>query len=292
MNGLLGVFKPSDAAAGFRGCCGPALLPLYVFCGEQLLCAYLRRSDIDAAKNSRAVLKLLVDKLRAAWPEVKIVFRGDSGFCRWKLMRWCDRHEVGYVIGLARNPRLAAITEPLMQQAEQDYHKTQQKQRQFHRIDYAAHTWDRARSVIVKAERLDQGPNLRLVVTNLSPEQTPPPPAPEAQGEAMSWEQSLYDQVYCARGEMENRIKEQQLGLFADRTSCATMLANQFRLLLSSAAYTLFEHLPGGRVDGRRTRKWANLVMHFTLVSIWFTFAWYGRSVPTESDVVHPAVCE
>jgi len=204
-------------------------LPLYVFCGDELLCAYLRPSNIDAAKHARAILKLLVDKLRARWPDVQIIFRGDSGFCRWKLMRWCDRHDVDYIIGLARNKRLEKQSESFMAQAEADYERTGDKQRQFHVIDYAAESWDRSRKVIVKAERLREGPNLRLIVTSLSPEM----------GDA----QKLYDDVYCARGEMENRIKEQQLGLFADRTSCSTMLANQFRLLLSSAAYVLMQTL-------------------------------------------------
>jgi len=208
-------------------------LPLYVFCGEELLAAYLRPSNIDPSKHARAILKLLVDKLRCAFPGVRIIFRGDSGFCRWKLMRWCDRHDVHYILGLARNKRLEAMSESFMQAAEQDYESTGDKQRQFHAIDYAAGTWDRPRNhprkVIVKAERLHEGPNLRFIVTNLPPEV----------GDA----QRLYDELYCARGEMENRIKEQQLGLFADRTSSSTMLANQFRLLLSSAAYVLIQTL-------------------------------------------------
>jgi len=201
-------------------------LPLYVFCGEQLLVSYLRPSNIDGAKHARAILKLLVDQLRTAWPKVKIIMRGDGGFCRWKLMRWCDRHDVGYILGLSRNKRLEAMSEPFMQQAEADFIATQLKQRQFHTITYAAKTWDRKRKVIAKAERLIEGPNLRFVVTNL-------------QGKA----QHLYDKIYCARGEMENRIKEQQLGLFADRTSCSKMIANQLRLLLSSAAYVLMQTL-------------------------------------------------
>jgi hypothetical protein len=201
-------------------------LPLYVFCGDELLCAYLRPSNIDPSRHAWAILKLLVDKLRAAWPGVRIIFRADSGFCRWKLMRWCDRREVHYILGLARNKRLERMSEPFMEKAEADYEATGDKQRQFHAIDYAAGTWDRARKVIVKAERLHDGPNLRFVVTNV-------------EGDA----QKLYDDLYCARGEMENRIKEQQLGLFADRTSSSTMLANQFRLLLSSAAYVLIQTL-------------------------------------------------
>jgi len=201
-------------------------LPLYVFCGDELLVAYLRPSKIDASKHTRAVLKLLVTKLRMVWPKVKITIRGDSGFCRWRLMRWCDRHDVHYILGLSTNQRLKAISEPFMDQAEADFQRTQDKQRQFHEIRYGARTWDRRRRVIVKAERLTEGPNLRFIITDLDGDP-----------------QHLYDKVYCQRGEMENRIKEQQLDLFADRTSCSRMLANQFRLLLSSAAYVLIQTL-------------------------------------------------
>jgi hypothetical protein len=201
-------------------------LPLYVFCGEQLLVAYLRPSNIDVARHAWAIVALLVKGLRQAWPTVRIIVRGDSGFCRWRLLRWCDRHGVHYIIGLAKNERLLALAEPLMEQAASQYEQTQQKQRVFGTVQYAAHTWDRARRVIVKAEHTDKGRNPRFVVTNLD-------------GDA----QWLYDELYCARGEMENRIKEQQLGLFADRTSCHGWWANQWRLLLSSLAYTLMEAL-------------------------------------------------
>jgi Transposase DDE domain group 1 len=199
-------------------------LPLYVFCGEQLLVSYLRPSNIDAARHAWAILKLLVVRLRQAWPGVKIVFRGDSGFCRWKMLRWCERHGVDYIVGLAKNPRLLALAEPLLSQAAAAHQQSGQKQRLFDWLDYAAATWDRPRRVIVKAEHSALGSNPRFVLTSLA-------------GEA----QSLYDDVYCARGEMENRIKEQQLGLFADRTSCHGWWANQLRLLLSSAAYVLLE---------------------------------------------------
>ena len=210
---------------GFHG--GYCFLPLYVFCGSQLLVAYLRPSNIDAAKHSRAILKLLVSRLRQAWPTVKITIRADSGFCRWRLMRWCDRHGVDYILGLAKNKRLLEMGKPLIEQADQAFDQTHEKQRLFGEISYAAHTWDRPRRVIVKAEHLDKGSNPRFVVTSLLEGQPQP----------------LYDEVYCARGEMENRIKEQQLGLFADRTSCHEFVANQFRLLLSSFAYVLVEHL-------------------------------------------------
>jgi hypothetical protein len=201
-------------------------LPLYVFCGDELLAAYLRPSNIDAAKHARAVLKLLVNKLRATWPDVKITVRGDSGFCRWRLMRWCDSHGIGYVLGLAKNPVLGRAATDEIARAERLFCQTDQPQRLFGSFAYAAASWDRLRRVIVKAEHNAQGTNPRFLVTNL-------PGDPQA----------LYDEVYCQRGEMENRIKEQQLDLFADRTSCHRFLANQFRLLLSSAAYVLVQAL-------------------------------------------------
>ena len=201
-------------------------LPLYVFCGEHLLCSYLRPSNIDAAKHSRAILKLLVDRIRQVWPEVKIIVRGDSGFCRWRLMRWCEKHDVSYIFGLARNQVLERLLSPLMEQAEQQYQQSEQKQRLFADVQYAAQSWNRKRRVIMKAEYLPKGTNPRFVVTNLS-------------GDA----QTLYDELYALRGDMENRIKEQQLMLFADRTSCHEFQANQFRLLLSSCAYVLVQSL-------------------------------------------------
>lgn len=209
---------------GFHG--GYCFLPLYVFCGTKLLVSYLRPSNIDASRHSRAILKLLVTRLRQAWPDVKITMRADSGFCRWKLMRWCDRHSVDYVLGLARNSRLIEMSQDLIAQAQEAFEQSHEKQRVFGQIDYAAATWDRERRVIVKAEHLDKGSNPRFVVTSRQEEP-----------------RQLYDDLYCARGEMENRIKEQQLGLFADRTSCHDFVANQFRLLLSSFAYVLIEHL-------------------------------------------------
>jgi hypothetical protein len=166
----------------------------------------------------------LVKRLWQAWPQVKLVVRADSGFCRWRMLRWCEDHGVSYMIGLAKNPRLLSLAQPLMVEAQEQHEQTQEKQRLFGRVAYAAQSWDRERPVILKAEHTNQGSNPRFVVTNL-------------EGEA----QALYDHVYCARGEMENRIKEQQLGLFSDRTSCHDWWANQFRLLLSSSAYVLVE---------------------------------------------------
>ena len=199
-------------------------LPLYVFCGSQLLCAYLRPSNIDGARHAWAILALITKRLRAEWPEVKIIFRGDSGFCRWKMLRWCDRNNVDYIVGLAKNSRLKAIGGELIHEAEARFKQTGEKQRLFAEFDYAASTWDRQRRVIIKAEHSVMGSNPRFIVTSLAGDP-----------------QDLYDSGYCARGNMENRIKEQQLDLYADRTSCHKWWANQLRLLLSSLAYILFD---------------------------------------------------
>lgn len=201
-------------------------LPLYVFCGRHLLVSYLRRSDGDPARHSWAILSLLVKALRAQWPKVEIVFRGDSGFCRWPMLRWCERYAVRYIVGVARNPRLERKAAELTGLAEQLFEATGRKQRLFDSITYGARSWDKARRVIVKAEHSAHGSNPRFVVTNLT--QT---------------DRYLYDKVYCARGDMENRIKDQQLDLFAKRASSHRWWPNQFRQLLSGLAYTLFEGL-------------------------------------------------
>jgi DDE family transposase len=201
-------------------------LPLYVFCGEQLLVAYLRPSKIDAAKHAWAILALLVRRLRQAWPLVQIILRADSGFCRQRMLAWCERHDVGYVVGLAKNSRLNGLTEGARERLAAQFASTGVKQRAFTEFDYAARTWNQSRRVIGRLEYGEQGDNPRYIVTNLDRD------AP-----------MLYDALYCARGEMENRIKEAQLGLFADRTSCHYFVVNQFRLLLASLAYILMERL-------------------------------------------------
>ena len=198
-------------------------LPLYVFCGDQLLVAYLRPANIDAAKHAWAVLALLVKRLRAAWPEVRIVLRADSGFCRWRMLSWCERRRVGYIVGLAKNSRINKLAGALIERARDRFDINGRKQRLFGNLLYGAHTWNRRRRVIARIEHGAQGSNPRYVVTNLP-----------------GRSKRLYEKVYCARGEMENRIKE-QLGLFADRTSCHHWWPNQFRLLLSSLAYVLIE---------------------------------------------------
>ena len=199
-------------------------LPLYVFCGHQLLVSYLRPSNIDGAKHGWAILSLLVKRLRQVWPKVRIIFRGDGGFCRWKMLRWCDHHEVGYIIGLAKNKRLNRLTASLQDEAAACFAATGHKVRWFTDFQYAARSWDGARRVIAKIEHSQHGVNPRYVVTNL-------------EGDA----KQLYDKLYCARGDMENRIKENQLDMFGDRTSCQHWWPNQFRLLLASLAYTLIE---------------------------------------------------
>ena len=198
-------------------------LPLYVFCGDSLLVAYLRRSNIDVAKHAAAILKLLVTRLRREWPRTKIVFRGDSGFCRDLLLSWCDRHDVKYVVGIAKNERLLAMTEKLREEAQSAFECSQKKQRLFTAFDYAADSWKWSRWVIAKAEHSRLGSNPRFLVTNI-----------------VGDPQKIYDRRYCARGEMENRIKEQMM-LFADRVSAHRWWANQWRLLLSAMAYTLME---------------------------------------------------
>jgi hypothetical protein len=217
----------SQVGAHFHGYYGDyCFLPLYVFCGEQLLVSYLRPSNADGARHAWAVLALLVKALRKHWPGVRILLRADSGLCRWKMLRWCEHHSVDYLVGLAKNQRLNTLSAQLQADAEAQYKATQEKVRLFGTFDYQAGSWDRQRRVIAKAEHNAHGANPRYLVTNL-------------QGEP----QGLYEEVYCARGEMENRIKEQQLDLFSDRTSCHEWWPNQCRVLLSSFAYLLMETL-------------------------------------------------
>jgi hypothetical protein len=205
-------------------------LPLYVFCGEHLLCARLRRSNIDASADSVEELEPVVARIRQSWPSVNICLRGDSGFCREKLMAWCEREGIDYVFGLAQNSRLKQQIQAQMQQAEQQHRETKAPARVFTQFFYSTlDTWNRQRRVVAKAEHLDKGANPRFVVTSLSEEQMPM--------------QQLYEKLYCGRGESENRIKEQQLDLFADRTSTGQMWANQVRLYFSSIAYVLLQTL-------------------------------------------------
>lgn len=205
-------------------------LPLYIFCGDHLLCARLREAGSEDTEGTVAELARIVARLRRRWPGVRIGVRGDSGFCREALMGWCEANAVDYLFGLARNDRLKRRLAPAMAEATERCQATGEAARVFCEFDYATRdSWSRERRVVGKAERLPGKENPRFVVTSLSA------------GEAPA--QALYEQLYCARGDMENRIKEQQLDLFADRTSTAKMRANQIRLYFSSFAYLLLNAL-------------------------------------------------
>jgi len=210
-------------------------LPLYVFCGDQLVVSYLRPSSRAASTHAWTVLMMLVKRFRGHWPEVRIILRGDADFSGWKMLGWCDDHEVGYAVGFSGNKRLTRLSSRTIRKAEKAYNRSRSKAKIYNELYYAADTWDRKRRVIVKAEHNSQGPNTRYVLTNLAG-------APK----------EIYEQTYCARGNMENRIKEQQLYLFAGRTSCHAWWANQFRLLLSSLAYILVEYVRRTALKGTR----------------------------------------
>jgi len=205
-------------------------LPLYVFCGRHLLAAKLRRSNIDASAGAVDAVERIVAQVRARWPRVTILLRADSGFARDELMAWCEANGVDYVFGLARNERLVGAIAPDLAAAAAESLAQGGPARRF--ADFAWRTldsWSRERRVVAKAEHLPKGANPRFIVTSL------PASARDAR--------TLYEEVYCARGEVENRIKEQQLDLFADRTSAATLRANQLRLWFASFAYVLLEAL-------------------------------------------------
>ena len=205
-------------------------LPLYIFCGTHLLCARLRRSNIDASQGSVEELERIVGQIRQRWPQVKLLVRGDSAFAREELMSWCEQQGVDYVFGLARNPRLEQALESAFERAEELCARSGRPERVYDEFSYRTRdSWSRSRRVIGKAEILDRGPNPRFVVTSVS------------RREVKAAE--LYERLYCARGEMENRIKEQQLYLFADRTSAHLMRVNQIRLWFSSVAYLLLNEL-------------------------------------------------
>jgi hypothetical protein len=205
-------------------------LPLYIFCGDHVLCSRLREANHDAAFGCLAEIKKIVEQIRMSWPEVKIVLRGDSGFCRNELMSWCEVNGVDFVFGLARNQRLRKIIGAEMHQATGLWNRTGKPARVFTEFEYRTKKtkqggWDRERRVVAKAEHIDGKENPRFVVTSLTDES-----------------RKLYEEIYCARGDMENRIKE-QFSLFADRVSAETMRANQMRLYLSTIAYVLVSGL-------------------------------------------------
>jgi hypothetical protein len=206
-------------------------LPLYIFCGEHLLCARLRRADEDPASGVLPELSRIVEQIRAVWPEVRIIVRGDSGFCRDEIMRYCEQHQrLDYVLGLAKNSRLIKTIETEIAEAQQIHQSTQKPARVFKDFRYRTKkSWSCERRVVGKAEYLAKGENPRFIVTSM--------------GSDEKQARELYEDFYCARGDMENRIKEQQLGLFADRTSTSWMRSNQLRLYFSSFAYILIHTL-------------------------------------------------
>lgn len=205
-------------------------LPLYIFCGNFILAAKLRPSNIDASEGTSQELSRIIPLIRSRWPKVKIIIRGDSGFCREEIMAWCEQNGVDYLFGLAKNNRLIEAIESQLKKAGKLYVKTGKAARVFRDFRYQTKkSWSCSRRVIGKAEWLAGGSNPRFIVTSISRDQYSA--------------KTLYEDIYCARGEMENRIKEQQLGLFADRTSAETMRANQLRLWFSSVAYVLMNEL-------------------------------------------------
>lgn len=209
-------------------------LPLHVFCGDDLLVSLLRPSHIDASKYSGAVLRLLLKRLRQAWPTTIILFRGDCAFARKRLLHWMDNNDVDYVIGIACNSRLKSHAKGLLEQAEKAFSNSGEKQRLFDEFTYAAGTWKTSRRVVVKIERNTVGINQRFVVTN-------------RQGGAA---QMIYDDQYCLRGDMENSIKQTKLDLYADRNSCHAFMANQLRIMLSAVAYLLISELRRSHLTG------------------------------------------
>jgi len=202
-------------------------LPLYIFCGDQLLCARLREANQDASAGSLDEIRRIVAQIRQRWAEVRILLRADSGFCREELMHWCEDNQVDYVFGLARNERLRALSAKAMRKAAAESKRTGKPARVFTEFGYRTRkSWSRVRRVVAKAEQIEGKQTPRYVVTSLTAAEWKPP--------------ELYERLYCARGEMENRIKE-QMSLFAGRMSAETMRANQLRLYLSAAAYVLME---------------------------------------------------
>ncbi|MEN7974092.1 MAG: IS1380 family transposase [Verrucomicrobiota bacterium] len=201
-------------------------LPLYIFSGEHLLSARLQKANQDASAGSVEELSRIVPQIRDRWPGVEIIIRGDSGFCREEIMAWCEANDVHYLLGLAKNERLKRTIASELAQAKAQYRTSGEAARVFKDFTYRTlNSWSRERRVVGKAEHLCRGANPRFVVSSLPPERYN--------------DRTLYEDLYCARGDMENRIKEQQLDLFADRTSSHTLRANQLRLYFSSFAYIL-----------------------------------------------------
>jgi hypothetical protein len=275
---------------GYYG--GYCYLPLYIFCGTHLLCALLRSSDHDASAGAVTEVERIVGQIRSRWPEVQIILRADSGFAREELMAWCEQHGVDYILGLARNARLQRALGGELAQARKQFEQSGEATRIFRDFSYRTRkSWSCQRRVIGKAEHLAKGANPRFVVTSLSAESWPAA--------------ALYEQLYCARGEMENRIKEQQLCLFADRTSSHNLASNQLRLWFSSVAYILLNELrrlglqgtelARARCDTIRTkllkigaqirvtvrRVWVHLASSYPYATLWTQMVGNLRSGPS-----------
>ncbi len=245
-------------------------LPLYVTCRDQVLVSYLRPSNIDGAKHAWAIVALLVKRFRETWPQVRIILRADSGFCRWRMLRWCDNHSVYYIVGLAKNKRVNELAARLIETAQRRFKATGRKQRLFGNLHYAAKTWDKPRRVIARIEHLQKGSNPRYVVTNL-PGNT----------------RKLYERIYCQRGEMENRIKE-QMQLFSDRTSATHWWPNQFRLLLSTLAYTLLETIRRIGLKGTAMARAQVETIRLKLIKIGAVVVRNTRRVSFKLSSAHP----
>jgi Transposase DDE domain group 1 len=275
---------------GYYG--GYCYLPLYIFCGAHLLCALLRSSDRDASAGAVTEVERIVEQIRSRWPEVQIILRADSGFAREELMAWCEQHGVAYILGLARNARLQRALGGELAQAREQFERSGEATRIFRDFSYRTRkSWSCQRRVVGKAEHLAKGANPRFVVTSLSAESWPAA--------------ALYEQLYCARGEMENRIKEQQLCLFADRTSSHNLASNQLRLWFSSVAYILLNELrrlglqgtelARARCDTLRTkllkigaqirvtvrRVWVHLASSYPYATLWAQIVGNLRSGPS-----------
>jgi hypothetical protein len=249
-------------------------LPLYIFCGDQLLVVRLREANQDASAGSLTEVQRIVARLRDRWPKVKIVLRADSGFCREELMRWCEDHRVDYVFSLARNDRLRRRIGKAMRRAKAQAKRTGRPARVCTEFRYRTReSWSRARRVIAKAEQIEGKENPRYVVTSL--------PA------SLYRPRALYEDLYCARGEMENRIKEQML-LFADRMSAETMRANQLRLYLSAAAYVLVEALRRLALKGTELAQAQVNTIRLRLLKIGAQVRWTARRVSVSMSSAYP----
>lgn len=259
---------------GYYGCY--CYLPLYIFIDEHLVCARLRPSNIDASAGALEEVQRIVKRLRFTWPEVQIILRADSGFCRDALMSWCEKNRIGYVFGLAKNDRLVKKLRKGMKEAEGEWKKTGKPARRF--LDFRYRTrasWKRGRRVVGKAEYLEKGENPRFVVTSLGVEEMAP--------------RSLYEDFYCARGDMENRIKEQQLDLFADRTSTHALHSNQIRLYLSSVAYCVLVALRRLALTGTEMAKAQCGTIRLRLLKIGAQVRITARKIWISMAAGHPA---